>query len=269
MTQDDESFHRIAVHAADALGVAIGRIERVERVKGGLTNESWLASGAGEQVVVRISTADEAALQIDRRSEGIVLAEVQRAGLGPDVLAWNPGERLLVTRFIPGKVWTREDAREPDNLRRLALLLRQLHSLPVRDDIAVIDLAAILDRYWTTLAEREQPDPVSRLSRADMKRAASTLAATGPPCLCHNDAHHLNVIDAGALRLIDWEYAGRGSAWFDLASVACNHDFDDVRRRQLLRHYLGKDSETAASRLDLACHLFEAIRELWLAVRAA
>ena len=268
MQPDNEPFLRIASLAADTLGVAVARIERAERLKGGLTNESWLVTGAGERVVVRVSTADEAALQIDRTSEGRVLAEVQRAGVGPEVLRWHPEGRLLVTRYIPGTVWTHEDARAPDNIRRLAILLRQLHSLAGRDDIAVVDLPAILDHYWATLAERGQPDPGSNWTRAEMRAAAVDLSTQGPRCLCHNDAHHLNVIDTGRLWLLDWEYAGLGSPWFDLASVACNHDYGEVERRQLLRHYLGSDDPAALSGLDVACRLFDDIRKLWLAVRA-
>jgi thiamine kinase len=267
MQRDSEQFLRIATLAADTLGIGVGRIERAERIKGGLTNESWLVSGAGERVVVRVSTADEAALQIDRTSEGRVLAEVQRAGVGPEVLRWHPESRLLVTRYIPGKVWTLEDARAPANIGRLAGLLRQLHALPVRDDIAIVDLLAILKHYWATLAVRGQADPPGR-TREEMRAAAAELSARGPRCLCHNDAHHLNVIDTGRLWLIDWEYAGLGSPWFDLASVACNHDYDDDRRRLLLRHYLEGDSTDAVQRLDLACRLFDDIRALWLAVRA-
>jgi thiamine kinase len=267
MQPDNEQFLRIAALAADTLGVGISRIERVERIKGGLTNESWLVTGAEQRVVVRVSTADEVALQIDRTSEGRILAQVQSAGVGPEVLRWHPEGRLLVTRYIPGMVWTLDDARTPDNIRRLAGLLRHLHSLEPRDDITVVDLPAILDHYWATLMERGQPDPPSLRTRAEMRAAAVELSSLGPRRLCHNDAHHLNVIDAGRLWLIDWEYAGLGSPWFDLASVACNHDYDDLQRRQLLRHYLDTDSEDAVPRLELACRLFDDIRELWLAVR--
>lgn len=268
MQFESEAIFRIATLAAETLGVGVASIERAERIKGGLTNESWLVTGAGERIVVRVSTADEAALQIDRTSEGRVLAAVQRAGLGPEVLRWHPEGRLLVTRFIPGMVWTHEDALAPDNIRRLAGLLRKLHSLDLCDDVAVVDLPAILDHYWATLMERGQPDPPSRWTRPEMHAAAVELSGLGPHCLCHNDAHHLNVIDTGRLWLIDWEYAGLGSPWFDLASVACNHDYDEDQRRQLLRHYLDTESGEATRHLEVACWLFDDIRKLWLAVRA-
>ncbi len=38
--------------------------------------------------------------------------------------------------------------------------------------------------------------------------------------LCHNDAFHSNFIHSDRLYLIDWEYAGMGDIFFDLASIA-------------------------------------------------
>ena len=92
MAPDNEQFLRIANLAADALGVGVATIERAERIKGGLTNESWLVTGAGERVVVRVSTADEAALQIDREVEGATIVTI----------ICDRGDRYLSTNVFPG-----------------------------------------------------------------------------------------------------------------------------------------------------------------------
>jgi thiamine kinase-like enzyme len=79
--------------------------------------------------------------------------------------------------------------------------------------------------------------------------------------------HHLNIVDAGELRLIDWEYAGIGEPMFDLASVCVYQRYDERRRHQLLSAYPGGSEAAAYQRLEMACWLFEYVRELWLAVR--
>lgn len=268
MRATEAEFFRIAAIAAETLGLAVPCVERIERIKGGLTNESWLVTAAGEQIVVRLSTADEEALQIDRASECRVLSEVESAGVGPEVLRCRPEDHVLVTRYIRGTVWTHDDALQPENIRRLAELLQRLHSLEVRCGAGETNLPAILEHYWTTLAGRDLPDPPGSWTREEMRRIAYDLSASGRRSLCHNDVHHLNVIDTGRLWLIDWEYAGIGNPWFDLASVCINHNFDETQRYHLLRHYLGREDGAAATRLKVACRLFDYIRCVWLIVRS-
>lgn len=267
MQPTPEEFSRIADVAADTLGVRAAAIKQVSRLKGGLTNESWHAVSAAGDVVVRISTADEVALQINRISECRVLAVVDEAGLGPQVLRCDPAQRVLVTRFIPGTSWNQDDARVPGSIVRLAGLLKRLHSLECDAGIAVTDLPAILRHYWATLSEQRLPDPPGPWTRDVMLRFAESLSQEAGHCLCHNDVHPLNLLDTGRLWLIDWEYAGIGSPWFDLASACCNHGYDETQRQHLLRHYLGFDDSPAAARLKAACTLFDYIRQLWLAVR--
>ena len=93
------------------------------------------------------------------------------------------------------------------------------------------------------------------------------LSKGSTPCLCHNDVHHLNVIDGDSLRLIDWEYAGVGEPLFDLASVSVYHRYRRSQRERLLSAYAAPSGAVSWQRLELACWLFDYIRDLWLAVR--
>ena len=55
---------------------------------------------------------------------------------------------------------------------------------------------------------------------------AMQLRKGSTPSLCHNDVHHLNIVDGASLRLIDWEYAGVGEPLFDLASLCVYHRYE-------------------------------------------
>ena len=94
------------------------------------------------------------------------------------------------------------------------------------------------------------------------------MAADARPCLCHNDIHHLNIVGREQLRLIDWEYAGIGERMFDLASICVYNTFNREQRADLLRAYAVNHLYAQWNRLELACWLFEYIRELWMEVRA-
>ena len=117
------------------------------------------------------------------------------------------------------------------------------------------------------------PVPRAKLASA----AAASLAAVAPRAhaLCHHDLHHRNVIDAGELVFVDWEYAGRGEPLLDLAAFAAYHDFDAPRRAALLAAYeaggpppqrLADAHEVGGAspeRFAAACTLFDCLQALW------
>jgi thiamine kinase len=253
--------------AAEVLAPGNGAQLSIEPIKHGLTNESWLVRTSADSIVVRISNRAEDALRIDRASEAAILAAVAAAGIGPEVLLCDPARHVLVTRYL-GATWTDADAAQEANIRRLAAVLRRLHGHGLPDGIRQVDLLSTIDGYLRTLAEHgTHPDLRSDQLRERSRALALTLGGEEGAVLCHNDVHALNIVDAGALRLLDWEYAGAGSRWFDLAAVCVYHQYDEARRAQLLDGYFLQPESSSWARLDAACWLFEYIRELWSAVR--
>jgi len=239
-----------------------------EHIKGGRTNESWLVRADNAAVVVRLSNRETEALQIDRQSEAIVLSTASRAGIGAPVLLCAPERHLLVTQFISGHMWSAREARLHANIERIAKVLSSLHALPIPQGAQSINLRKIVCGYWNTLMARGLS---AHVGAPDVRDRALQLIARldddAQSCLCHNDVHHLNVIDDGRLWLIDWEYAGVGDPYFDLASVCCYHTLGDDARRALLRAYSGQDSAASIERLQRMCWVFNYIRDLWFAVR--
>jgi thiamine kinase-like enzyme len=68
---------------------------------------------------------------------------------------------------------------------------------------------------------------------------------------CHNDLLNANFLDDGAIRIVDWEYAGMGDRFFDLANFSVNHEFGVEDDRRLVSAYFGveRDADVAAVRL--------------------
>lgn len=255
--------------AAVVLGLGVGAIRSLEPIKHGLTNRSWLATTERDRVVVRISHQSDVDLQIDRKSEAAVLRLVTQADIGPEVLRADLGHGVLVTRYL-GATWTASDAQSPENIDRIATLLRRLHSLEPAAGVRVVDLAATVHGYLRTLAERGiRSGLTSQTLRDGADEAALQLREGSKPCLCHNDVHHLNVVDGASLRLIDWEYAGVGEPLFDLASLCIYHGYRRSQRERLLSAYAASSAAVSWQRLELACWLFDYIRDLWLAVTSA
>jgi len=254
--------------AAETLSKRRDEFAPPQKISGGLTNDSWLVRADDTAIVVRLGNHNTAALQIDRQSEAAVLNVVARAGIGPPVLVCAPDRHLLITQHLSGRTWTARDARIKDNVTRIALRLKELHALPLPQGVQRIDLRAIVTGYWNTLLARAQAARAGSVrTRSRALRMIEDLQSDATECLCHNDVHHLNVIDDGKLWLVDWEYAGIGDPYFDLASVCCYHAYSDGQRQQFLSDYLGQHRPAALDRLHRTCWVFNYIRELWFAAR--
>lgn len=240
---------------------------RADRIKGGLTNESWCVQAAHTAVVVRISTVDEHALQLNRQSETQVLSLVQQAGIGAEVLLCAPQRRLLVTRKLNAETLSFAAMHDAAVIDQVAQLLRRLHALAAPASVQHSDLPAVLRGYWRSL-DTQGAQPNDAAARARALDIANESARCALRCLCHNDVHHLNLMSDGRrLWLLDWEYAGIGDPFFDLAAVCCYHTYDDALRRHLLHAYFGQLISEDSERLQRMCWLFDYIKHLWLAVR--
>lgn len=265
-------MHAVSDAPAEVVAVALdlgaGQIRDIEPIKHGLTNRSWLVHADADRFVVRISDVGAAQeLQIDRNSEAVVLQHVSRAGIGPQVLRCDPARGVLVTRYL-GATWTEQDTQSDQNIVRLAGVLRRLHALDVPVGVRAVDLAATVDGYIRTLLERGTHSRLALSALRDCAdESASQLRQDSTPRLCHNDVHHLNIVGSDPIRLIDWEYAGIGEPLFDLASVCVYHRYRKSQRERLLTAYGEPSSAINWQRLELACWLFDYIRDLWTAVR--
>ena len=61
------------------------------------------------------------------------------------------------------------------------------------------------------------------------------------PVPCHNDLLPSNLLfDGDRVRIIDWEYAGMGDRYFDLANFAVNNELGDAGELALLEAYFAE-----------------------------
>ena len=66
---------------------------------------------------------------------------------------------------------------------------------------------------------------------------------------CHNDLLTANLLhDGERLRIVDWEYAGMGDRYFDLANLSINNGFEEADDERLLAAYFGSPARRRASR---------------------
>jgi len=227
-----------------------GRRATVTVLGGGITNHNFKIEVDGAAYVLRMGGAKTGLLGIDRAVEHAASLRAEEIGIGPPVADFVASEGWLVTRFIEGRPIAVEEMRSPTTLPRVAEALRRLHSaraIPGR-----FDSFAVVDAYRSE-AEANGVHIPKEFARA-REVADRIRAARGPQPLvpCHNDLLNANFLDDGAgIRIVDWEYAGMGDRFFDLANFSVNHEFGVEDDGRLVAAYFGaeRDSDLASVRL--------------------
>jgi thiamine kinase-like enzyme len=216
---------------------------------GGITNHNFKVAVDGGTYVLRIGGKDTELLGIDRSVEhgaSLVAAEL---GVGPEVAGFVEPEGYLVTRFVEGRPIPVEEMRLADTVRRVAEVLRRIHDgppIPGR-----FDSFRVVEAYAETAVAHGVTVPEDFDWAHALAGRIQAVRAGAEPVPCHNDLLNANFLDDGAIRIVDWEYAGMGDRFFDLANFSINHEFDDVSNATLLEAYAGelRDEDARALRL--------------------
>jgi thiamine kinase-like enzyme len=215
-----------------------GRPAEIVPLGGGITNHNFKVAIDGETFVLRIGGKDTDLLGIDRDAEHGASRVAAQAGVGPPVVAFVEPEGYLVTTFIEGRPIPPEEMRRPKAVARVAETLRAVHDgppIPGRfDSFRVVEMYAETARKHGVRVPEHYDWAKEVADRIEAQRGEA------PPEPCHNDLLNANFIDDGTrIRIVDWEYAGMGDRFFDLANFSINHEFGDDENETLLRAYFG------------------------------
>ena len=224
-----------------------GREATIEVLGGGITNRNFKITLDDGAYVLRIGGKDTELLGIDRRVEHEASLAAAAVGVGPEVVAFIEPEGYLVTRFIGGHVVMPEAIREGEALRRVAQSLRAVHNGPPIP--ARFDPFRVVEAYAATAATNgiTVPEPYERAR--ETAKAVQRARGSAPERPCHNDLLTANFIDDGnRIRIVDWEYAGMGDVFFDLANFAVNNGLSDEQTSELLRAILRRGTPRARAR---------------------
>jgi thiamine kinase-like enzyme len=240
---------------------------RAVRLTGGLSNESWKVVDAVGAHVVRFGR-DFPFHHVFRANEVMAARAAHAAGFAPAVEYARPG--VMVSAFLEARTWGEADMRA--NPGRIGRLLRDFHTrMPaeVSGAGAIFWVFHVIRDYARTLAgngSRFAPE-LGRLRAvaAEMEAAQVPL----PIVYGHHDLLPGNFLESpgGRLWLIDFEYAGFGTAMFDLAGAASNAGMSGDEARAMLIAYFGQAPDDAMFRAFDAMQCASLAREaMWAMV---
>lgn len=231
---------------------------------GGLTNHNYRARFGGREVVMRLPGVRTELLGSDREAECEASSRAAAVGVAPALLASIEEPPCLVFEFVEGETMTSARLREPNTIAAVATALRALHGCePIA---ASFDSFRLVEDYAAATREHggEVPaayaEAAAAADRIEAARAVPFARQTGErnsseaAVLCHDDLLAANFLlpPGGAIKLVDWEYAGTGDRYFDLANFVVNNELAPDEEEAFLAAYLERAPqpvELAAMRL--------------------
>ena len=237
-----------------------------EPLKGGLSNESWKVTDGRGAHVVRFGR-DFPVHHVDRSREAMSARAAHAAGFAPEVEFSARG--VMVCTYIEAKTWVAADVRA--NPERVGLLLKEFHhKLPahVTGTPVIFWPFHVIRDYARTLREGRSPflGDVPRLVALSEVFEAAQIPL--PIIFGHHDLLPGNFLHDGVrLWLIDFEYAGFGTAMFDISGAAANAEMDEAQSESLLCAYFGAKPDEATWRAFDAMQGAALVREaMWAMV---
>jgi thiamine kinase-like enzyme len=236
---------------------------KISLLQGGITNHNYRIDVEGKSFVLRISGDKTELLGINRDYEYRTQLTASNLGIAPEPIYFHEPEGYLVTRFIEGHHIELEAMRQPDNLLRVVEMLHNIHALPTIPGTfsafqVVRDYAETARQYNVTF-----PQNFNWLF-AQMKDAeAAVMSHPLIPRPCHNDLLNGNFLLGDKLYILDWEYAGMGDVFFDLANFSNNHELSDHESRFLLDCYFGSLSPRHEAHLNIMKIMSDFREAMW------
>jgi thiamine kinase-like enzyme len=196
-----------------------------------------------------------------RRREAAAHRAAHGAGLAPRVV--YAGDDALVREYIEGRLLTASDLQ--GRIDALAMILRRchVHTAPrLHGEAAAFWVFHVLRDYARQLEAAGHPLIEKQPRLLAIAEKLEEAQAPMRMVFGHHDLSPDNFLDDGErLWLIDWEWAGFGTAAFDLANLSANADFSDADDKRLLDAYFGSSPSADVLRSFAAMKVASSLRD--------
>lgn len=242
---------------SNVLGVDIVQITRIETLKKGMTNRSFLFTCNEKKYIMRIPGEGTDSL-INRRHESSVYSVIGNKGICDNNIYINPVNGYKITEFIENSRTC--DPQKRDDIIKCIKKLRTFHEMNLKVDHD-FDLFYQIDLYESLWQEkssiyRDYEDTKSKVFL--LKKYVECHIER--KCLTHIDAVPDNFLFAvdehgnESLYLIDWEYAGMQDPHVDIA-MFCIYSFYNRQQIDDLIHIYFDGVCPAETKIKIYCYI--------------
>ncbi len=240
------------------LGVSASAIEPLA---GGITNANYKVVLGDEQLVLRVPGKGTELLGIDRTSEVAAIRLAARIGIAPEVIAVDEESGCMITRFLDARVVPKEELAIEPTLGEVIRKLRDVHAAGRIS--TTFDHFAVIRHYHELASIRGVDEPFDYPFASAVLDQIEVIRPFRPIVLGHNDLLNANLLHDGSVRILDWEYAGMGDPFFDLANFSVNNELGAELDAVVLHHYFGRVNESLRAALALMKLVSELREAMW------
>lgn len=261
---DDPQVDPRVEAALDAVGAREGQEPLVTPIEAGRTNRNFRVRVGQETYFLRLSDRETELLGIDRTAEHRAAVAAAETGVGPEVIAYLPELRCLITRWVPAEPLAEGDMEQDAVLADVVGLVRTIHAGPELP--STFDAFRIVEDYRRIALKRGVEIPATyeqaHVRAADIEAAFADAPLPRRPC--HNDLLADNFLrGGGGIWLVDYEYAGMGDVFFDLGNLSINNGLSDDAQGRLLDRYFGEVTDAHRARLQLMRIMSDFREAMW------
>ena len=204
----------------------------------GGTNITYFCKYINKNYAFRIASSNSNILSINRIAELAAMQSIATFGISPVIVFFDEQTGDMVTERINGRPTTDEDLNNTDLLKQLIRIMKLLHQQKIEYDFLP---TSDIEKRIAFLKDKKFVFPNSFGEAYKLYKNVvdnNNFEEHSDFGLCHNDAFAVNFFfDENKLYLLDYEYAGNGSIYYDLACVSGLWDYN--RRKEFLTLYFG------------------------------
>jgi thiamine kinase-like enzyme len=233
----------------------------IDELKGGITNKLYrVKSSDGHDLVVRLY-GRKTELFIDREVEMENIKRMEPTGVTPRLVKYLPDRRVTVVEFIPGYVLGNKDFLREGFWEKIVRPIRIIHQSGVTLPNHFNPMVEV-KRMYRILSDINLHYPEFEIEQTiDILEGIDDHAKITPDqyVSCHNDLLADNFILVEdrktyeePMYLIDWEYAGMSTPYYDLADMFQEVLVPRETEAEILKIYWeGKDMDHHTYMTDL------------------
>ncbi|RUO24020.1 hypothetical protein CWE09_12805 [Aliidiomarina minuta] len=236
-----------------------------KKLNGGEVNSSWKISNQETTYFLKAQRSEQRN-QIDRSAEVSLQRQLSELDLCPAIEYASDNYELVLFVWENAATLKQSVMDERSRMQILANTLWRIHHCKPR-----LNNWSLYDRishYCDSLAHNapqlaqaylEQLQHFSGLVRDWDKEGG---------CFCHNDLSLDHILLSEPVKVVDWEYAGYGHPYFDIASCIEINELQQAQV-QLLCHYYSQASNSEVTPGEIASWraLVGILNELWYALQ--